>query len=473
MTAGSLSIPRLLIAGTQSGVGKSSITLALVAALRQRGLTVQTYKVGPDYLDPGHLARVSGRPCYNLDSWMSRHDYLRELLARTGRDADICLVEGVMGLFDGSSSTGLSGSSAEIAALLDIPVALVVNSHGMARSVAALVAGYHNFEEQVRLAGVIANRCGSKRHVELLEEALAHAGLPGLVGAIPRDGLPQLSSRHLGLVSADEQQLSDDLINQLALAAERAVNLDLLLANARTASSLPEPCVRKQGEAAGPSVRLGVARDAAFQFYYADLFNQLKARGCEPVFFSPLEDGSLPAELDGIYLGGGYPEVYAGKLAANQGMLDAVRTFCASGKPVYAECGGLIYLTQGVEYAEQHYPLVGELPVWTRMLEKRKTLGYVTATLTANSLFGDASTCFRGHEFHYSELIKEPTGSAGWQSVYQLTQNRGGQSRPEGYQRGNVLASYAHLNLASQPEALDSFVARLRTQKMTSIEKAK
>ncbi len=473
MTAGSLSIPRLLIAGTQSGVGKSSITLALVAALRQRGLTVQTYKVGPDYLDPGHLARVSGRPCYNLDSWMSDHDYLRDLLARTGRDADICLVEGVMGLFDGSSSTGLSGSSAEIAALLDIPVVLVVNSHGMARSVAALVAGYHNFEEQVRLAGVIANRCGSKRHVELLEEALAHAGLPGLVGAIPRDGLPQLSSRHLGLVSADEQQLSDDLINQLALAAERAVNLDLLLVNARTASSLREPSVRQQGEAASPSVRLGVARDAAFQFYYADLFNQLEARGCEPVFFSPLEDGSLPAELDGIYLGGGYPEVYAGKLAANQGMLDAVRAFCASGKPVYAECGGLIYLTQGVEYAEQHYPLVGELPVWTRMLEKRKTLGYVTATLTANSLFGDASTCFRGHEFHYSELIKEPTGSAGWQSVYQLTQNRGGQSRPEGYQRGNVLASYAHLNLASQPEALDSFVARLRTQKMTSNEKAK
>ncbi len=472
MTAGSMSIPRLLIAGTQSGVGKSSITLALVAALRQRGLTVQTYKVGPDYLDPGHLTRVSGRPCYNLDSWMSSHDYLRDLLVRTGRDADICLVEGVMGLFDGSSSTGLSGSSAEIAALLDIPVALVVNSHGMARSVAALVAGYHNFEERVRLAGVMANRCGSKRHVELLEEALAHAGLPGLVGAIPRDGLPQLSSRHLGLVSADEQQLSDDLINQLALAAERAVNLDLLLAKADTASLLSGPSEGKQDKAIGSRVRLGVARDAAFQFYYADLFNQFEARGCEPVFFSPLEDDFLPESLDGLYLGGGYPEVYAGKLAANQGMLDSVRDFCSSGKPVYAECGGLIYLTSGVEYAGQHYPLVGELPVWTRMLEKRKTLGYVTATLTADSLFGHASTCFRGHEFHYSELVEEPTGKAGWQSVYQLTQNRGGQSRPEGYQRGNVLASYAHLNLASQPEALDSFVARLGKEKIISNEKA-
>lgn len=465
MSDGVQAIPRLLIAGTQSGVGKSSITLALVAALRQRGLRVQTYKVGPDYLDPGHLAKVSGRPCYNLDSWMSDHDYLRDLLFRTGADADICLVEGVMGLFDGSSSVSLSGSSAEIAALLDIPVALVVNSHGMARSIAALVSGYNNFEDGVRLAGVIANRCGSKRHVELLQEALSAAGQPDLLGAIPRDGLPHLPSRHLGLVSAAEQELSAELVAQLAAAAEQSVDLDLLLTKARETaplgrcgSSLPAADVSR-------TVRLGVARDAAFQFYYADLFNQLQARGCEAVFFSPLDDSCLPADLDGIYLGGGYPEVYAQQLAQNSMMLTAIRAFCASDKPVYAECGGLIYLTRGVELAGKRHPLVGEVPVWTRMLEKRKTLGYVTAELTADSLFGMVSTRFRGHEFHYSELMQDPIGCDGWQAGYQLTQNRGGQVRPEGYQRGKVLASYAHLHLASQPQALDFFIGQMREAK--------
>ncbi len=456
------SIPRLLIAGTQSGVGKSSITLALVAALRRRGLVVQTYKVGPDYLDPGHLARVSGRPCYNLDSWMSDHDYLRDLMVRTGGDADICLVEGVMGLFDGSSSTSLSGSSAEIAALLDIPVALVVNSHGMARSIAALVSGYQNFADQVQLAGVIANRCGSSRHTELLQEALSAAKQPGLLGAIPRDGLPQLSSRHLGLVSAAEQALSQDIVEQLADAAEESVDLDLLLAKAQDAGPLSSSDVNSAVTKADSVVKLGVARDAAFQFYYEDLFNQLRTRGCEVVFFSPLTDTALPDDLDGLYLGGGYPEVYAEKLAANTSMLNAIRAFCASGKPVYAECGGLIYLTEGVEYQGQSYPLVGEVPTWTRMLNKRKTLGYVTARLTMNSLFGETGISFRGHEFHYSELIDDPVGCDGWQAAYQLRQNRGGKTQPEGYQRGNVLASYAHLNLASQSRALDHFLARLQ-----------
>ncbi len=456
------SIPRLLIAGTQSGVGKSSITLALVAALRRRGLVVQTYKVGPDYLDPGHLARVSGRPCYNLDSWMSDHDYLRDLMVRTGGDADICLVEGVMGLFDGSSSTSLSGSSAEIAALLDIPVALVVNSHGMARSIAALVSGYQNFADPVQLAGVIANRCGSSRHTELLQEALSAAKQPGLLGAIPRDGLPQLSSRHLGLVSAAEQALSQEVVEQLADAAEESVDLDLLLAKAQDAGPLSSSDVNSAVTKADSVVKLGVARDAAFQFYYEDLFNQLRTRGCEVVFFSPLTDTALPDDLDGLYLGGGYPEVYAEKLADNTSMLNAIRAFCASGKPVYAECGGLIYLTRGVEYQGQSYPLVGEVPTWTRMLNKRKTLGYVTASLTMNSLFGETGISFRGHEFHYSELIDDPVGCDGWQAAYQLRQNRGGKTQPEGYQRGNVLASYAHLNLASQSRALDHFLARLQ-----------
>ncbi len=455
-------IPRLLIAGTQSGVGKSSVTLALVAALRRRGLKVQTFKVGPDYLDPGHLARLSGRPCYNLDSWMAPRDYLRRLFFETGADADICLVEGVMGLFDGSSSDSLSGSSAEIAAWLDIPVVLVIDSHGMARSVAALVSGYSNFAAGVALAGVIANRCGSARHAELLGDSLHSAGQPPLLGAVPRDGLPRLASRHLGLVSAAEQQLPPELIEALAAAAEQSVDLETLLSRARSARPVTEGSEPIVPAAGGRPVRLGVARDAAFQFYYPDLFDQLTVRGCQPVFFSPLEDRVLPENLDGLYLGGGYPELHAGKLSGNVDMLAAIRAFCTGEKPVYAECGGLIYLTRGVECADRTVPLVGAIPVWTRMLPRRKTLGYVAARLTENSLFGATGAVFRGHEFHYSELVDDPVGRDGWQAAYQLTENRNGDIRPEGYQKGNILASYAHLHLASQPEALDSFVAVLR-----------
>lgn len=453
--------PRLMIAGVHSGVGKSSITLALVAALRRRGLKVQTFKVGPDYLDPGHLAQVSGRPCYNLDSWMTPHDYVQDLFCRVSADADISLIEGVMGLFDGSSSDSLSGSSAEIAALLHASVALVVNTHGMARSIAALVKGYNEFEPQVNLAGVIANRCGSSTHVELLDSALKSSGQPPLLGAVKRGRLPNLASRHLGLISAQEQKLDESVISQLADAAEEQIDLNLLLQQAQGAAPL-STVTEVKPSAGGQSIRLAVAHDAAFQFYYADLFNVLRQHGCQPVFFSPLHDTCLPADIDGLYLGGGYPEVHALQLADNSSMIESVGAFCRSGKPVYAECGGLIYLTQGIQQGSEKTPLVGLLPVWAKMLEKRKALGYVEVTLTNDSLFGQRGEMFRGHEFHYSELIESPLGIDGWETVYQLKQNRSGNITAEGYQKGNVLVSYAHLYLASRPEAVKRFIEQMK-----------
>ncbi len=452
--------PRLLIAGVHSGVGKSSITLALVAALRRRGLKVQTFKVGPDYLDPGHLAQVSDRPCYNLDGWMTDKSYVQQLFHSVSADADISLVEGVMGLFDGSSGESLSGSSAEIAGWLQIPVALVVNSHGMARSIAALVKGYNEFEPSVKLAGVLANRCGSPSHVTVLGKALKSSGQPPLLGAIQRDSLPLLASRHLGLVSAQEQQLDEKLITQLADAAESQIDLDLLLQQAGEAVPL-SPVTGSGGTEQG-CLRLAVAYDEAFQFYYADLFHVLTQQGCTIEFFSPLRDKALPENIDGLYLGGGYPEVYARQLADNPSMIESIGDFCRSGKPVYAECGGLIYLTQGVEQDNAQIPLVGQLPVWAKMLEKRKALGYVEVTLEDDSLFGQQGAVFRGHEFHYSELTASPVGQEGWRAVYQLQQNRSGRCVAEGYQKGNVLASYAHLHLASHPEAVGCFVTKMR-----------
>lgn len=463
MSFSSVDRPRLMIAGVHSGVGKSSITLALVAALKKRGLKVQTFKVGPDYLDPGHLSHVSGYPCYNLDSWMSDRRYVERLFCERSADADISLIEGVMGLFDGSSSESISGSSAEIAAWLKCPVALVVNTHGMARSVAALVKGYNELEPEVKLAGVLANRCGLTSHVELLATALKAAGQPPLLGAVRRDSLPVMPSRHLGLVSAQEEGLDDRTIEQLALAAEEQIDIDLLIEQAQGAEAL-RLADSSQSYSAKESklVRLAVARDEAFQFYYPDFFAELECRGCAPVFFSPLDDAVLPDDVDGLYLGGGYPEVHAEKLSQNKTMRDSVRNFCASGRPVYAECGGLIYLTQGVEQDGRRFPFVGELPVWARMLDKRKALGYVEACLQQDSLFGTAGSVFRGHEFHYSELIESPLGIDAWQAVYQLKQKRSGKLRPEGYQRGNVLASYAHLHLASKPEAVEWFVEKLK-----------
>ncbi len=453
-------IPRFIVAGTQSGVGKSSLTLALVASLRQRGLQVQTFKVGPDYLDPGHLARLSGRPCYNLDGWMAGEAYCRQLFDTACADADVAIVEGVMGLFDGSSAETLSGSTAEIARWLDLPALLVVNAHGMARSIAALVKGYAEFEPELHLAGVVANRCGSVSHGQWLQQALAAAGGPELLGAIIRDAFPELPSRHLGLVSAEETEWSPTVVDPLAAVATGAIDLDQLLQKTRSAAASSGQV--EQLHRTGEGLKLAVAQDKAFQFYYPDMFDALRARGVELCFFSPLTDEKVPDGCDGLYLGGGYPEVHAEQLSANGAMRESVARFCNSGKPVYAECGGLIYLCCEVEVDEQCWPLVGVLPTGARMLPKRKALGYIEATLQQPTFLGEVGTRIRGHEFHYSELCQDPVGQDGWQAAYALKKNRGGQVRDEGYQKGAVLASYAHLHLPSQPEALEVWIDAMR-----------
>ena len=459
-----MTVPRLLIAGAHSGVGKSSLTLALVAALRARGLEVQTFKVGPDYLDPGHLRAVSGRECYNLDGWMCSRDYCRAMFASAcaagERRADIAIIEGVMGLFDGGSATTLDGSSAEIATWLDAPVALVVNSHGMARSVAALVHGYATFESRVNIAAVIANFCGSASHIELLRSALEQAQLPPLAGAVPRGALPQLPSRHLGLVSAAEQQWDDTSRRAFATAATTHLNVELLCRLATAAPPLPATATPPPQP--GTPVRLAVARDAAFQFYYPDLFLELEQRSVELCFFSPLRDSHLPQNCAGLYLGGGYPEVYAAELATNRAMLEQVREFCAGNRPVYAECGGLLYLCRGIDCDGGAHEFTGVLPCRAQLLTKRQALGYVEVTLEHATIFGAAGDTLRGHEFHYSRLSDDPAGRDGWRHAYRVRHNRSGTICAEGYQRGNILASYVHLHLASRPQALDMFVAALR-----------
>lgn len=450
-------IPVLVIAGTQSGVGKTSVALGLCRALARRGVRVQPAKVGPDYLDPTHLARAAGRPCWNLDPWMMGESYVRALAATA--DADLLLIEGVMGLYDGADAGCDDGSTAQVARLLDAPVWLVADAHGAARSFAATVHGFATFPGAPRLAGVIANRCGSDRHVAVLREALAAVGLPPLVGAIPRDGLPALASRHLGLVAAAE----DTPLDALADAVERQVPLEQIELRLQGGGGcLPAPFSPSCPPQVDPphpvtSSRLAVAWDAAFSFAYADLWLALERLGVAVVRFSPLIDKAVP-EAAGLYLPGGYPELHAVALAANAPMLASVRAFCASGRPVYAECGGLMYLAQGVTLADgQCLSLAGVLPAWTRMLPRRKALGYAEVRLERDSLLGARGGQLRGHEFHYSELENDP---AGWEPVYAVTNRRGATAR-EGWQRGQILASYVHLHLASRPNALAALAAAL------------
>ena len=494
--------PTLVIAGTHSGAGKTSFTLAVARALARRGLKVQTFKVGPDFLDPTYLALASGRPCYNLDGWMAGHDHCRRLFVRATADADCALVEGVMGLFDGADAESAEGSTAEIARLLDAPVIFIANVHGMGRSFAAMVQGYTTFEAGLHFAGIVANHCGSERHAAWLSDSLQAACLPPLLGAIPRGAFPELSSRHLGLVTADGGQLLESLLDALANALERNLSLETLfpkmLTKTTAASVSPDagerreavPDIRKPdirqmtlfpepnagersepplasptiGEPASASsqsrLRLGVARDAAFHFYYQDLFDALDAAGCEVVFFSPLADRRLPEGISGLYLGGGYPELHAERLVANGEMLAAIRNYATSGRPLYAECGGLMVLSRGIEADGRFYPLAGVLPARTRMLDAKKALGYVEVALTEDSLWGCRGDVMRGHEFHYSELIDDPASDPLWRKVYSVRRRRTDAVETEGYQNGAILASYTHLHFASRPAAVARFLER-------------
>jgi cobyrinic acid a,c-diamide synthase len=455
----SQSIPRIIIAGTQSGTGKTSLSLALVASLRRRGLRIQTFKIGPDFLDPSYLTLASGRPCYNLDGWMTRKKYVLELFGRTTKDADLAVIEGVMGLFDGSDPENSEGSTAEMVRWLDAPVLLIVNVHGMARSLSAVVKGCVEFERGLKIAGIIANHSGSDHHKDWLTQSLKSASLPPLLGAIPRGAFPTLPSRHLGLITADSQSLPPKILEELADVLEKNLSVDAVMEVAKGSSPLPVEGSEREEDPHPKRVSIGVAYDRAFHFYYPDNLDELRLRGCDLILFSPLQDTKLPEGIDALYFGGGYPEEYAERLSENREMQEAVRQFARRGLPLYAECGGLMYLTRGIETThEKRYPMVGLLPVWSRMLNRLKSLGYVEITLTNNSLWGKRGAVLRGHEFHYSELIGSPLDDPRWTQVYRIKRRRLGKTFSEGFQQNDILASYAHLHWASQPRNVETFI---------------
>ncbi|MDH5755532.1 MAG: cobyrinate a,c-diamide synthase, partial [Nitrospinota bacterium] len=346
-----LKIPRIVIAGTQSGVGKTSFSLGLIRALTRKGLRVAPFKVGPDFLDPTYLRLAARRQCHNLDGWMMGQDYVTSLFSQAAAGADVAVVEGVMGMFDGMAPNSLEGSTAQMASILKAPVILVVDAGGMAGSLAAMAMGYAGFHSEVKVAGVIANKVGSPGHATLLKAALETPGAPPLLGGIVRGSFPELKSRHLGLVTATQRGDVEEKLDMLADGVEKEVDLESVMAMARQAPPMAG-AVSEEKQPVPYRARLGVAWDSAFHFYYPDNLKALEDAGLELVRFSPISDRKLPEGLDAIYYGGGYPEQHAEELAGNETMLQDVRSFFASGRPVYAECGGLIYLSRGVEDGE-------------------------------------------------------------------------------------------------------------------------
>lgn len=446
-------IPRLVIAGAASGVGKTSLVLALTAAFRKRGLRVQCFKCGPDYLDPTYHRLASGRTCHNLDSWMMGSQAVKTSFEHLSIETDLCLIEGVMGLFDGTSPRSDEGSTAQIAKLLEAPVLVVIDASGMARTFAALVQGLQDFDKELNVKGFVANRVGSRSHLDLLRQA---SDAP-VVGGFPKRPDLSLPERHLGLVTADAAIVTEELLDQWAALCEEYFDLDQIFALAASAPAWNDAAAERTATTVPTVCRIGIAQDEAFHFYYEDNLRLLREQGAELVPFSPLHDAALPEGLDALYIGGGYPEVYAAELAAAETMKDSIRRMAASGRPVYGECGGLMYLgSRLTRESGESYPMLDLLPVSVQMHGKLQALGYTEVELQEKSVLGPAGTRFRGHQFRYSSLSEDSEERAA--RFYRLRKRRGGAVESEGYACGSVLGSYVHAHWTSNPEIPKAFV---------------
>ena len=449
--------PRLVIAGSHSGVGKTTVTLAILAALKVRGRRVQSFKVGPDFIDPSHHAAVTGRPSRNLDGWMLEADVNRGIFTRAAMDADLSIIEGMMGLFDGSSPVSEIGSTAELAKQLDAPVLLVVDGSAMARSAAAMVSGYVKFDPALRVAGILFNRISSEGHYKLLKEAVEQETDVTVVGYLRPDPAVTVTDRHLGLVMAMEQG-GGELYGRLGQAAVETIDLDRIEALARSSRELTAPVSQPVQKTQERMVRIGVAQDQAFCFYYTDNLEFLEAAGAELVNFSPLNDQVLP-DVDMLYLGGGYPELHGAALARNVTMRMAIRQFAEQGGTIYSECGGMMYLTQAIrDVAGTSYDMVGLFPAEMVMQKSELTLGYRTVELSRDCVLGASGTTVRGHEFHYSTMV--PKGLPNYACV--LRDAQGNPKGQDGLSVGNTMALYTHLHFASRPQVASSLVASAR-----------
>jgi cobyrinic acid a,c-diamide synthase len=442
-----------IVSGPASGVGKTTVTAGIMSSLRKRGLCVQPFKCGPDFIDPGHHTKLCGRPSHNLDTWMLSPNQNRQILECACRDADVAVIEGMMGLFDGVNGKTDAGSTAEIAKLLNVPVILVVDAWSAARSVAATVLGFQKFDPQVRIAGLVFNRVANHHHARLLLDALRDPALPA--GWLPVDNAIGLPERHLGLRTADEQTWSGEGIAALCRWIEENLPLDQILDACDVHISEERDKIDAIPE---KRVRIGVARDHAFCFYYEAGLDELRRQGADLIQFSPLASSNLPEDLDALYFGGGYPELYAEELSRNRSLTSQVRQFAADGKPIYGECGGLIYLSRLLQTSDGNlWPMTDLLPLSIQMTNRPMHFGYADLRFMKDG-FAEKGTSIHGHSFHYSNIADFGNAETPASATYSLS----GETHREGFRAGSVFGSYIHIHFAAVPEVAKRFVAMAR-----------
>jgi cobyrinic acid a,c-diamide synthase len=478
-------IPRVLISADRSSSGKTTISMGLMAALVSRGYKVQPFKVALDYIDPSYHTEITGRFCRNLDGYLMDENGILDVYTHACKaedPADIAVIEGVRGLYEGFDSLSDLGSTAQIAKILSCPVILVINARSITRSSAALVNGYKNFDPDVEIAGVILNNIGSRRHAEKAKEAIEYyTGVP-VIGIIPRDPSMQISMRHLGLMPALEgrRRLGDGGFDARLKGIEEIINngidVDRFLKIASSAKTLktPEKSVFTSApDTAEYKPKIGIALDEAFNFYYRDNIDLLKLAGAEIVYFSPVKDPALP-KVDGLYIGGGYPELFAAELEANESMCKDIKKASTEGMPIYAECGGLMYLTEKISTGvpgkgtyhdasmpESTYSMVGALPGHTIMGQTR-VVSYNIGTLERDCLIGKRGNSFKGHEFHHTEIQEIPDDA---EFAITLSRGTGIKGDRDGLVSRNTLGSYAHLHGVAYRELAGSLVEAARKYK--------
>lgn len=444
---------RVVVAGTGTGVGKTTIAMGLMAAFAKRNMAVQGYKVGPDYIDPGYHTRLTGRPSHNLDSWMLQPQMVRDLFARSSVDADVAVIEGVMGLYDGHDARTNIGSTADIALLLDAPVILVLDVWTMARTAAAIVLGLARMEPRLQVAGVIANRVGGAGHYALVKQAVESVCQVPMLGYLEASDALTLPERHLGLVPAIEREDFESFGQRLASQVEKTVDLDKIYDIATAARPVDSAMVPSTTPVVPKRVQIAVARDAAFNFYYEENLAQLEANGAQLCFFQPLAGDFVPDDVDGLYLGGGFPEEFARELSAQTAVLSDIRARIAAGMPTIAECGGYMALTRRlIDKHGDDFEMVGALDAEVTMQEKLQGFGYREVAGTADNFLLFPGETARGHEYHYSSMAHNESLTPAFQVLHPA--GRG----VEGVIVKQCVAGYTHLHFASNPQMATRFV---------------
>lgn len=447
---------RIMIAGTASGVGKTTFTLGIMAALKRRGKIIAPFKVGPDYIDPGFHSFVTGNPSHNLDSWLLHEETLKYLFKRNMENKDIAVIEGVMGLYDGFGLEKDNGSSAHVSKILDTPVILIADGKGLSSSIAAMILGYKMYDENINIKGVILNNISSNAHYEMLKKVIERDVQIDCLGYLPTNSDISLNSRHLGLIPSDEVENLNGKIDMLSELIEETIDLDRILDISSVVNELPSinnPAKNLTDKYKG--LTIGVAKDEAFSFYYEDNLKLLKELGVTIKYFSPLRDNDIPKNIDGLYIGGGFPEVFAPDLEKNNEFKNNLLKSLENGLPSYAECGGLMYLTKEIENLDGNkYEMIGFLPTSSKMTKRLQRFGYVEIDS------GDEIK-IKGHEFHRSMIDDNPDLNYKY-DVYKIREGKINKRWKCGVVKNNTLSAYAHIHFYSNLEFLIRFLNKCK-----------